>query len=161
MEEESVMNGLTTRGRGSEPRSVLRDLGSLHRGIDALFDEVFGNRAVEPVADWAPRVETYVKNDTLYIRADLPGIDPSNVDIQVEGDVMTLRGERKEEHQETSYREVVYGRFERRVRVPDGTDPEKITANYTNGVLEISVPLAKPVTKKVTVNVSNGQSANA
>jgi HSP20 family protein len=155
------MNGLTTRGRASEPRSAIRNLGSLPFGIDALFDEVFGNRTVEPVADWAPRVETYVKNDTLHIRADLPGIDPSKVDIQVEGDVMTVRGERKEEHQEASYREVVYGRFERRVRVPDGTDPEKITANYTNGVLEIAVPLAKPVTKKVSVNVTNGQSANA
>jgi len=155
------MNGLTTRGHGSEPRSFLRDLGGLHRGIDALFDEVFGNRAVEPVADWAPRVETYVKNDTLYIRADLPGIDPSKVDIQVEGDVMTVRGERKEEHQETSYREIVYGRFERRVRVPEGTDPEKITAHYTNGVLEIAVPLAKPVTKKVSVNVTNGGQSSA
>jgi HSP20 family protein len=155
------MNGLTTRGRTSQPRSFLRDLGGLHRGIDALFDEVFGNRAVEPVADWAPRVETYVKDDTLFIRADLPGIDPSKVDIQAEGDVLTVSGERKEEHQEPSYREIVYGRFERRVRVPDGTDAEKITAKYTNGVLEVAVPLAKPATKKVAVNVTNGGSARA
>jgi HSP20 family protein len=155
------MNGLTTPGRAAEPRSVLRDLGSLHRGIDALFDDVFGTRAVEPVADWAPRVETFAKNDTLYVRADLPGIDPKEVDIQVEGDVLTLRGERKEEHQEASYREVVYGRFERRIRVPDGTDPEKITASYTHGVLEIAVPLPKPVTRKVSVNVSNGEAKSA
>lgn len=152
------MHGLTTRGRTSEPRSVFGNLGSLHRGIDALFDDVFGTRAVEPVADWAPRVETYVKDDTLHVRADLPGIDPTAVDIQVEGDVLTLRGERKEEHEEASYREVAYGRFERRIRVPDGTDAEKITATYTNGVLQIAVPLAKPVSKKVTVNVTNGES---
>jgi HSP20 family protein len=147
-----VMNGLVTRRLfPSEPRSVLRDLGS---EIDALFEGVFGNRAVEPVADWAPRVETFVKNDALHVRTDLPGMDPKAVDISVENDVLTIRGERKAEHETASYREVSYGRFERRIRVPDGTDAEKISAKYTNGVLEITVPIPKPVTKKVAVNVA-------
>lgn len=150
------MNTLTTWGRSREPRSFFRDLGSLHRGIDALFEDVFGNTPAEVAADWAPRVETYVKDDALVVRADLPGVDPKAVDIQLEGDVLTVRGERKETHEEASYREVAYGRFERRVRVPEGTDPDKITAAYTNGVLEITVPIAKPTTRKVEVNVTNG-----
>jgi HSP20 family protein len=65
----------------------------------------------------------------------------------------------KVEHQDANYREVEYGRFERRVRVPNGTDPEKIVAKYTNGVLEVSVPLPKPVTRKVPVEVNTGASA--
>ena len=149
----------TQRSSSSEPRSVLGGLGSLHREIDALFGGVFGNQAVEPVADWAPRVDTYLENDTLHVRADLPGVDPKAVDISVEDDVLTIRGERKAEHQEASYREVSYGRFERRIRVPDGTNAERISAKYTNGVLEIAVPLSKPVTRKVTVDVTDGASA--
>ncbi len=148
------MNGAVTRRLfPSEPRSVLRDLGS---EIDALFEGVFGNRAVEPAADWAPRVETFLKDDALHVRADLPGVDPKNVEIALENDVLTVRGERKAEHDSPSYREVTYGRFERRVRVPDGIDADKITAKYTNGVLDVTVPLPKPVTKKVPINVTNG-----
>jgi HSP20 family protein len=154
------MNGLVTRRLfASEPRSVLRDLGSLHREIDALLEGVFGNRAVEPVADWAPHVETFVKDDTLHVRADLPGVDPKAVDISVEGDVLTIGGERKAEQESPAYREVTYGRFERRLRVPDGTDAEKIAATYTNGVLEIAVPLPKPVSRKIKVAVANEASA--
>lgn len=150
------MNGLATRSFSSRPRSVLRDLGSLHREMDALFDGVFGSRAVEPVADWIPHVETFTKDDTLHVRTDLPGVDPKAVDISVEGEVLTIRGERKTEHAEATYREVRYGRFERRIRVPEGTDASKISAKYTNGVLEIAVPLTKPVSRKITVNVDNG-----
>jgi HSP20 family protein len=156
------MDGLVSRRwLASEPRSVLRDLGSLHREIEGLFENVFGNRAVETVADWAPRVETYLKDDTLHVRADLPGVDPKAVDISVEGDVLTIRGERKAEHNEAAYREVSYGTFERRIRVPDGVDPAKIAAKYANGVLEIAVPIPRPVTKKVNVEIADGSKPSA
>jgi HSP20 family protein len=138
---------------------MFRGLEGLHRDMDALFDGVFGSRDVAPEADWTPRVETFTKDDKIVVRADLPGVDPKAVDISLEGNVLTLRGERKTEHEDASYREVSYGRFERRIRVPNGTDAEKITAKYTNGVLEVSVPLPKPVTRKVPVEVTNGASA--
>lgn len=154
------MTGLVTRRMfPSEPRSVLRDLGSFHRELDSLFEGVFGNRAVDTLADWAPRVETFVKNDTLHVRADLPGVDPKAVDISIEGDTLRIAGERKAEHEEAAYREVSYGRFERHIRVPDGTDASKIAAKYTNGVLEITVPLPKPVSRKINVEVANAPSA--
>lgn len=139
----------------SEPRSVLRDLGSLHRDLDELFEGMFGNRAVEPNGDWAPRVETFVKDDALHVRTDLPGVDPKAVDISIEDDVLSIRGERKAEHEEASYREVSYGRFERRVRVPDGVEANKIAATYRNGVLEVTVPLPKPVSRKVAVQIAS------
>ncbi len=148
------MNGLVSR-------SVLRDFGSLHREIEGLFENVFGTRALERVADWAPRVETFVKDETLHVRADLPGVDPKAVDISVEDDVLTIRGERKTEHKDAAYREVCYGSFERRIRVPDGVDAEKIVAKYTNGVLEIAVPIPKPVSKKVNVEIADASRPSA
>jgi HSP20 family protein len=135
---------------------VFRGLEGLHRDLDELFEGFFGSREVTTVADWAPRIDTYLKDDALHVRADLPGIDPKEVDIAVADDVLTIRGERKAEKDEPSYREVSYGRFERRIRVPNGTDVAKISAKYANGVLEISVPLPKPVTRKVTVDVVDG-----
>ena len=146
------MNGLVTRRLfPSELKSVLRGFGGLHRD--------FNDQETEAVADWAPRVETYVKDEALHVRADLPGLDPKAVDISVEDDVLTIRGERKAEHESAAYREVSYGRFERRIRVPDGTEADKITAKFTNGVLEIAVPLPKPVSRKVTVNVASAVAA--
>lgn len=149
------MNGHVTQWFASEPRSVLRDLGGVHHEINTLFEGAFGNRAVEAAADWAPRVETFLKDDALHVRADLPGVDPKAVDISVDDDVLVVSGERKTEHEEPAYREVTYGRFERRIRVPDGVNPESITARYTNGVLEITVPISKPVSRKVTVQVTD------
>jgi HSP20 family protein len=154
------MYGLVTR-RSFSPgsRSTFRGLEGLHRDIDALFDGVFGSRDVAPVTEWTPRVDTFIKDDNLVVRADLPGVDPKEVDISLEGNILTVRGERKAEKEDASYREVSYGRFERRVRVPNGTDAEKIAAKYTNGVLEVSVPLPKPVTRKVPVEVTTGAPA--
>src|SRR5262245_34572007 len=150
------MNRLVPRRwLATEPQSVFRDLGSLHRDLDELFEGMFGNRAVEANADWAPRVETFVKDDTLHVRTDLPGVDPKAVDIAVEGDVLTIRGERKAAHEEAAYREVSYGRFERHVRVPDGVAADKISAKYRNGVLEVTVPLPKPVSRKVAIEIAN------
>ena len=155
------MNGLDTR-RSFSPgsRSMFRGLEGLHRDMDALFDGVFGSREVAPVADWTPRVDTCVKNDMIVVRADVPGVDPKDVDISLEGNVLTIRGERKAEEEKADYREVFYGTFERRVRVPNGTDPEKISAKYTHGVLEVSVPLPKAVTRKVPVQVTSNAPAS-
>ena len=149
------MDGLVTR-RSSAPGSgsMFRGLEGLHRDIDALFDGFFGSREVAPVTDWTPRVDTFVKDDKIVVRADVPGVDPKQVDISLEGNVLTIRGERKAQEEKADYREVYYGRFERRIRVPNGTEPEKISAKYTNGVLEVTVPLPKPVSRKVPVEVT-------
>src|SRR5262245_50649149 len=143
------MNALVTRRLfAPRPSWALRDFGDLSREIDSLFTGVFGNRPNGSDA-WTPHVESYVKDDTLHVRADLPGIDPKAVDVSVEDDVRTIRGARKTEHEEAAYREVRYGRFERHLRVPEGTDAATIAAKYTNGVLEITVPIPKPVSRKV------------
>jgi HSP20 family molecular chaperone IbpA len=87
------MNALVTR-RLFGPRSswALRDFGDLTREIDSLFNGAFGSRPNGSDADWTPHVESYVKDDTLRVRADLPGIDPKAVDVSVEKDVLTISG---------------------------------------------------------------------
>jgi hypothetical protein len=94
----------------------------------------------------------------LYIKADLPGIDPRDVEITVEGTQLTLKGERKAEHEghESNYfhREVRYGGFVRTFTIPEGVKAEDVQATYRNGVLELSVPLpGAMLPKKVNIAV--------
>jgi HSP20 family protein len=92
-------------------------------------------------------VEARQENDKLTVRCDLPGVDPKDVEVSLEGDTLTISGERrtdsKREKDGGRYSEKRYGRFERVLRVPDGLDPEKLTARYASGVLEITVPSPK------------------
>jgi HSP20 family protein len=105
-----------------------------------------------------PPVESYVKDGNLVVRADVPGLDPKDIEISVLHDVLTIKGERKGEKEvkENDYlrREVSYGSFERRVSVPEGAATDKIQATFKNGVVEISIPLPKGVEgKKIPLQV--------
>ncbi len=145
------------------PWKPFRELTTLHHEIDDLFTRFFGSET----EDWFPtvwrgfafpNVESYVRNGELIVRADLPGIDPKEVELAVEGHRLMLRGERKatEERKEKDYmyREVAYGRFERAVDLPEGVDTDSIKATYHDGVLEISMKAPKEmVAKKVPITV--------
>lgn len=87
-------------------------------------------------------VEDYVEQGTYVLRAELPGIDPDeDVSLTVEGDHLTISGERREETKEKGHREFHYGAFTRTVTLPAGAKAEDITATYTDGVLEVRVPM--------------------
>jgi HSP20 family protein len=95
------------------------------------------------------------------VKADLPGIDPKDVEVMVEGNQLTLRGQRKAEHEGSEdgylHREVQYGSFIRSFTIPEGVQAEDIQAKYHNGVLELAVPLpAEMLPKKVNI-VIEGQ----
>ena len=132
------------------PRSFFHDLSDL----DSLFDSAFG-RWTEEGSAWWPLVESYTKDGQLILRYDLPGVDPKDVDVSLEGNVLTIRGERRAEHGGEGYREVQYGRFERTLTMPEGLDPEKIKARYVNGVLEVTVPAPAAATRKVPIEVAH------
>ncbi len=105
-----------------------------------------------------PPVESFVHNGQLVVRADMPGVDPKDVDISVLGDVLTIKGERKskKEVKEENYirREIEYGTFERRLTLPEGASAEKIHAQFRNGVVEITIPVTKELeAKKIPVEV--------
>lgn len=111
---------------------------------------------------FTPAVESYVKDGNLVVRADVPGLDIKDVAVTVHGNVLSIKGERKSEHEvkkeDYLHREVSYGAFERRMSLPDGAAVDKIKANFKNGVLEVSVPLAKEaVAKNVPIEADAGK----
>jgi len=99
-----------------------------------------------------PPVESFVKGNNLIIRADVPGLDPKDVEISVLHDVLTITGERKakKEVNEKDYllREISFGSFERRMSLPQGAAADRITASFKNGVIEITIPLPEGIESK-------------
>jgi HSP20 family protein len=131
----------------NEPQtwSPFRELDRFRRDFDDLFDRFLGGRLSRQSPRSGPALEAYVDSGRLVVRADLPGIDPKDVEITATGDQLTIRGKREQRHEEKGrdfiHREVAYGSFERVVKLPAGVDPDQIKASYNNGVLELTVPL--------------------
>jgi HSP20 family protein len=134
----------------------------LHRELDALFARFFGEGERRETWPWdtglLPAVESFVRGDELVVRADLPGIDPKHVELAVEGDRLTIKGERKMVDEgkrgDEFYREVSYGRFERTIALPTGVDADSVKAAYHDGVLEVTMKAPKgTATKKVPITV--------
>ena len=103
------------------------------------------------------RMEDFVDDGTYVVRAELPGIDPDrDLDISVDGDVLTVSGERQEEERDRNRHELHYGSFSRSVRLPRRARAEDIEATYTAGVLEVRVPLDGPTEQpqRITVHKS-------
>ena len=105
-----------------------------------------------------PALESFVDGDKLTIRADLPGIDPENVDVKVADGFLTIKGTREEKQdvRNAHYyrRETRYGSFERTFQLPVGVKPEDLKATYKNGVLELIATIPKEVApKQVKVEV--------
>jgi len=103
-------------------------------------------------------IESYVKEGNLVVRADVPGLDPKDIEISVLHDVLTIKGERRAEKEvkEKDYlrRELSYGAFERRMSLPEGAAADKIQASFKNGVVEVSIPLPKGIEgKKIPLQV--------
>ncbi|MBI5559677.1 MAG: Hsp20/alpha crystallin family protein [Deltaproteobacteria bacterium] len=137
----------------------LGELSTLKREMDELFNRAFSNIAPGFFkGGWYPSVESYVKGGNLVVKADLPGIDPKEVDISIVGNTMTRKGERKEERKEEKgeyfFRETSYDSFERTLTLPAGVETDKVHASYRNGVIEITMP-AKGIEspKKITVGL--------
>jgi len=138
---------------------------TLQDQMNRLFGEVFdrSNQASNLTA-WAPSVDIYENEHELIVKADLPGIDPKDLDIRVENNILTIRGERKFEEKvndNNSLRvERAYGSFSRSFALSNTVNSEAIKADYQTGVLTLTVPKreeAKP--KQIKVNVSAAAAA--
>jgi HSP20 family protein len=126
----------------------MRDMFSFRHQMNHLFDDVF-----KPVVrgdsrlsmwNWNPTVDIYDNDENIVIKAELPGIDKKDIVIDVKDGVLTLKGERSfdNEVKEEKYycRERTFGKFERVFRLPADIDPEKISADYKDGILKIDIP---------------------
>jgi len=133
------------------------ELSSWHRDIDDLFGRFFGRPELR-VTGGVPAMETYRKDGNYVMRFDLPGVDPKDLDVHVEGDVLTIKAERKAEEKGSEYRETFYGKFERAVTLPHGVKAEKISARYEHGVLELVMPLPVELAgKKIPIQIAAGK----
>lgn len=139
----------------------MRDVFSLRHQMNHLFDDVFrpADRGGSRLSMWNgyPTVDIYDNDENIVITAELPGIDKTDIVIDVKDGVLTLRGERSFDNgvQEEKYycRERTIGKFQRVFRLPADVDPEKISADYKDGILKINIPKPeeqKP--KKITVH---------
>jgi len=140
--------------------SPLREMERMRRGFDDLFDRLLGDEALAP---WrpgltVPAVESYIEGDKLVVRADLPGIDPKDVEVTVTGNTLTIKGSREQKREEKGrdfiHRELSYGAFERSLTLPQGVKADAIKASYQNGVLELTMPAPKELSAhKVPIKI--------
>ncbi len=122
-----------------------------------VFQDSLSRLLSEPTSrPWSPAVDIFETENELVLKADVPEVDPKQVAIQMENGTLTLKGERKFDEQKNGrgfHRiERGYGSFVRAFSLPDTVDPEKVKADYKNGVLTVTLP-KKEVAKPRTVNV--------
>lgn len=141
------------------------EVGTLRRAMDRLFDDVvIGARAPRmsqnglPAAAWEAPVELYETGDEVVVRAEMPNVDPANVEVTVTNEAITLKGtvRRDEEKKDRAYyrRELRYGSYVRTLPLPAEVKGGEAKATYKDGVLEVKIPKsehAKPTTVKVQV----------
>ena len=148
----------------------LSDLLGIQRDLSDLFQRTFGETPVasgnatnrrRSVASFVPPIDLFGREGNLVVRAELPGVKPEDVDVTFHNGVLTLRGERKHESKidDGSYyrMESSYGSFQRQIQLPETVAADDISANYTDGVLEIVIPQQPAVQpKKVQIAVGEG-----
>jgi len=107
-------------------------------------------------------VESFTRDGAYVVRADLPGIDPEkDIEVKVDGDVLTIHGERREEQHDHGHSEVRYGSFTRSVRLPRGASASDVVARYDAGVLEVTVPMKEAPAEPITVAVQRAEGATS
>jgi HSP20 family protein len=133
----------------------LDDFPSLRLFQDSV-SRLFSEQGSRP---WTPAVDIFETENELVLKADLPDVDPANVEIQLENGTLMLKGERKFEQQENGKAhhriERSYGAFVRAFSLPETIDPEKVKADYKAGVLTVTLQkkeVAKPRTVKIDIN---------
>jgi HSP20 family protein len=126
--------------------------------LEEFFNDFpFTSYTSEPKDSWLPAVDILEKEGNLILRAELPGMTEKQIDVKLEGNTLTLKGERKmdNEDKKNNYHRVesFYGAFTRSFRLPETVDLEKISADYKNGVLTVTIP-QKPEVKPREITVS-------
>lgn len=147
-----------------------RELSTIQREMDDFFRRVFGSLTPSGLfrkefrGEWYPAIDCYMKDNNFVIHADIPGVDPKDVDISVAGNVLTIRGTRKADLEEKRegylFHETSFGGFERSLTLPEGVDASKVHATYRNGVIELVMPAkAEALPKKIKIELEEGRKA--
>jgi HSP20 family protein len=133
----------------------LREFERMRRDMDRFWDSFLEGglrRKTEDGREWLPSLDVAETKNELVVKAEVPGMDPKNIDISLSDGVLTIKGEKKEEKEEkeADYHlvERSYGSFTRLVQLPKGVESDKISASYKDGVLKITLPKSEEARKK-------------
>jgi HSP20 family protein len=152
-------------------RNYSRDAGTgvsnLTDRIQRMVNETLGGLDWQyrdsAAASWVPAVDVFEETDNIRITAEIPGVQAEDIDISLEGNLLTIRGTKQQEAEEKTERvhryERIYGAFERSFTLPASVEPKDIKASYDNGVLTVTLPKserAKP--RQIEVEVGGGKS---
>jgi HSP20 family protein len=147
-----------------------RELNSLQRQMNRMFDNFFGRTPLMPFEEsssaweFGPPVDIYDDDKKLTFKVEMPGIDEKDIKVEIDNNVLTVRGERRFENdfKEENFRRMErhYGAVSRSFTLPSAADPEKIEADYAQGVLTIQMPKrAEARPKQIKVNVTKALKA--
>ncbi len=136
---------------------------ALMRQFSMDFDRLFGD--VPGYGPSTPQIEVFERGEQFVVRADLPGLDKNDVAVELADNMLTISGERRDEHVETRHgvrvSERQYGHFVRRVPLPDGISGEDARATFQNGVLEITMPTPSGHQRGRRIDIEDGAGASA
>jgi len=131
-----------------------REMVSLRQAMDRLFEDSF----VRPPSFWPelkrdePQIDMYKTDKDVVVKAALPGVKPEEVDITIDGDTLTIKGEHKQEEEIKKenyfYKEHRYGTFNRSVILPAGLNTDKAKASFSNGILALTIPMSEETKPK-------------
>jgi HSP20 family protein len=154
--------GLAERGFGGDPFM------SLHREMNRLFDDVFrgsmGDLSRQPGSSGSNFVPAHMDvsetENEVRICAELPGVDQNDVDVTLDDDVLTIRGEKKLEREDEKenyhFMERSYGTFQRSLRLPFPVEPQQVKAEFNNGVLTVTLPKTKAQERSHRIAIQGG-----
>jgi HSP20 family protein len=160
-----AMRDLIPFTRESTAPSLWRDwdtpVSGFRREMDRLFDDFFRTPALTRSAEFGglsanwPSIDVKDKDNELLVTAEVPGLTDKDVELFVDNGMLTIRGEKKREHEEKGYSERFFGKFERQIPLPSGVDEQNCKADFHDGLLTIHLPKTKEAEearKKIPIN---------
>ena len=148
----------------SNPFSIMR---RMHEEMDRVFSDAFGGRQSFAglgggLSSWAPVVEVSEKDNQVTVCAELPGLKPEDVKVEITDDAVVIQGERKQEHEEKQegrwHSERRYGQFYRTIPLPEGAKADEARADFKNGELKVTVPVQRPQSKRRQIPIGGTSS---
>ncbi len=146
----------------ANPFSIMR---RMSEEMDRTFGSFFGQSSSGRTGNWFPAIEVSEQNGQLQVHAELPGVKPEDVKVEVTNDSLILHGERKSEHEHKiggAYRsERRYGEFYREIPLPEGVNPENAKAQFRNGLLEITLPIPEQASNRRQIPIQTGEATGS
>jgi HSP20 family protein len=132
---------------------------TVHSDVERLFRQLLGEPGVSPAGAFSPALDVEEDEDAFTLHVELPGVEPDEVEVSLEENVLTIAGERRfyADRSGDGFRRVErqFGRFHRAVRLPDRVDGERVEATYRDGLLTIAVPKAEDAKpRRIHINAS-------